>query len=840
MGRVEFLNSVYQNLFGRDMDDEGEEYWIGQLDAGRPVGGISLDTINGARNTSAGQDLTVVTNKLAVANYYTEKVITENATWTLADDQADAQDVLADVNSTAASVASGRALADTLVAADTAPAGQTFALTEDVEDMAGGAGADTFNTIVQTGATTWNTGDSIDGGAGNDTLYMRIIDVQEGENNDVSMSGVEHVRIRNFDNGAAADPIDASDWEGVTSIENYRSAAPGAFSADVIVEGVQNNVTLKSTDLVGSALEVTFANDALDSDEATLALEVDGSAGDFVVTVGGDDSVSTLSIKASGDDSDIGVRLYADTGTGLVDDEIENLVVTGDAALDLLFLSNEETTVISINASGNSGGLTFDARDVVAIEELTGSSGDDSIILASSADEAVIALGGGDDALDVITLHGGALGADVSIDLGAGDDTLTGVAGDLDDAASIVGGAGTDTISSVLIAAANRAAIAGFEKLDIEGESRSIDMTLSAGNSVTGLVISDALGGDVTISGLAGTAITVEVGADTGAGNDLTATLKTSTGSSDKATITFDDASTGYTVNKFASTSLESIAIVSDGGAGTNVLSAISDTANTLATITITGDQDFTLSDVDTNTTSVASSSTNPTANVTAALTLIDGSAATGNLTINAGTRTAYTDTTTGTFYFQYGSLTIKGGSGDDDIDHLASSGGTVYSYDGDDTVLLDGSSQIAYLGDGADTVAVSNSGQTIYVGADEDVDTVTVEDDSAFTTTGAAFSSSSKMTTIYDLASDDVIDLSNVESATNDPVEFDVSSYMSFVDAVNGAIQSADQINFFEWADGNTYIVVDGDVTAGEDAVLKLIGTGYEFDGTNGVITIV
>jgi hypothetical protein len=62
----------------------------------------------------------------------------------------------------------------------------------------------------------------------------------------------------------------------------------------------------------------------------------------------------------------------------------------------------------------------------------------------------------------------------------------------------------------------------------------------------------------------------------------------------------------------------------------------------------------------------------------------------------------------------------------------------------------------------------------------------------------------------------------------------------MSFVDAVNGAIQSADQINFFEWADGNTYIVVDGDVTAGEDAVLKLIGTGYEFDGTNGVITIV
>lgn len=730
--------------------------------------------------------------------------------------------------------------------------GENGPLTEDVEDMAGGAGADTFNTIVKTGETTWNTGDSIDGGAGADTLYMRIINVSAGEGSDVTMSGVEHVKVRNLDTSAFAGNIDASDWDGVTSIENYRSAN-GLFPAEVYVDGVQNNVTLKVTES-DVALLVTFAHDALDSDEATLALEVDdanGANAGFSVTVGGDDSVSTLSIKASGDDSNI--RITLDEAGG--DDEIENLVVTGGAALELDFSGNEDTTLISIDASGNSGGLTFNAGNITAIEELIGSSGDDDIILDDSADEAVIALGAGDDRL---TLHNATLGVDVSIDLGADDDTLLGASGDLDDATSVVGGAGTDTISSVLINSATRSLISGFEKLELDGESRSIDMTLSAGNSVTGLVISDTLGGATTISGLAGTAITVEVGSDTG--DDLTATLKTSTGSSDKATITFDDASTGYTVDKFASTSLESIAIVSDGGTGTNVLSAISDTANTLATITITGDQDFTLSDVDTNTTSVASSSTNPTANVTAALTLIDGSAATGNLTINAGTRTAYTDTTTGTFYFQYGSLTIKGGSGDDDIDHLASSGGTVFTYDGDDTVLLAGTSQTANLGTGDDGVTVKGGGQTLTLGDGDDTVEIyaaaatSISVPTGFLASGAngGYTSSTRVLTITDLTEDDTIDVTDY---TNDSVMTDETTtaddYMSLIDAMNAVIDAtADgDASYFQWLDGYTYVYVDGETdfdsdTAGADdanygTVIKILGE-VDLDMASGVVTIV
>jgi len=106
MGQDAFLEAVYQNLFERSIEADGLTYWKGQLANGRPVGGIILDIINGA----VGSDATTVANKLSVANYYTEAVMDANATWTLADDQADAIAVIADVTSDAATVATGEAL----------------------------------------------------------------------------------------------------------------------------------------------------------------------------------------------------------------------------------------------------------------------------------------------------------------------------------------------------------------------------------------------------------------------------------------------------------------------------------------------------------------------------------------------------------------------------------------------------------------------------------------------------------------------------------------------------------------------------------------------------------
>jgi len=218
MGQKEFLNSVYQNLFGRNMDSEGETYWLGQLNNGRPVGGIILDIINGARNTSAGQDLTVITNKLAVANYYTEKVITSNANWTQADDQGDAIAVISGVTSSAATVTASKALADTLIAADVAPTTPTFTLT---------AGAASVN----------------EGGTANFTL--QTTNVAAGTQYSYTLSGV-----------SAAD-VAGGGLSGIATIDaNGRAVISVNLTADATTEGSE---TLTVT-VAGQAASATVAD----------------------------------------------------------------------------------------------------------------------------------------------------------------------------------------------------------------------------------------------------------------------------------------------------------------------------------------------------------------------------------------------------------------------------------------------------------------------------------------------------------------------------------------------------------------------------------------------------
>ena len=65
----ELLNTLYQQLFGRDIDAEGAAFYGAALAAGDlSLQSIALDVLNGAQN----EDLTVITNKLAAATYFTD------------------------------------------------------------------------------------------------------------------------------------------------------------------------------------------------------------------------------------------------------------------------------------------------------------------------------------------------------------------------------------------------------------------------------------------------------------------------------------------------------------------------------------------------------------------------------------------------------------------------------------------------------------------------------------------------------------------------------------------------------------------------------------------------
>ncbi len=64
-----FIKAVYSNLFNRDPDTGGWEYWEGELNSGHvPKSVFILAVINGAQ----GDDVVILENKREVGNYYTE------------------------------------------------------------------------------------------------------------------------------------------------------------------------------------------------------------------------------------------------------------------------------------------------------------------------------------------------------------------------------------------------------------------------------------------------------------------------------------------------------------------------------------------------------------------------------------------------------------------------------------------------------------------------------------------------------------------------------------------------------------------------------------------------
>ena len=66
---IELVDSIFEQLFGRDPDPEGQRFYVESLDSGsRSLASITLDILLGAQN----EDRVIVDNKVQVADYFTE------------------------------------------------------------------------------------------------------------------------------------------------------------------------------------------------------------------------------------------------------------------------------------------------------------------------------------------------------------------------------------------------------------------------------------------------------------------------------------------------------------------------------------------------------------------------------------------------------------------------------------------------------------------------------------------------------------------------------------------------------------------------------------------------
>jgi len=606
MGREEFLNSVYQNLFGRDIDAEGEAYWLGQMNNGRPVGGIILDIINGARNTSAGQDLTVVTNKLAVANYYTEKVITENATWTLADDQADAIAVLAGVTSVSSTVDAGKAVADTLVAADTVPQGSSFTLTTNVDAVSGTAGNDTIQGII--GASgTYTVGDNIAGGSGTDTL--NLIDGGSATSAPfVSMSGVEVVNVRMLSAGTTI--INANDWDGVETLSNASSVDGSTLNAtgvattttikvyddsDVNV-AFSNSTTASSVSLtlvsVGTGNTATSLASASAAATANIDLDLNNSGLLAAVSVSVEGAVNLARLEAGSS-----VTSYTITGSGnaslVTDDTITSFNATAALGnLDVTFSGASEVTVV-----GGAGNDTFNLGSTLTnSDSINGGSGTDAVsftltgfnrTLSTSNVESITATFS-DDAGGVVnatgstavtySLQAGSAGADANVAgvVAGATINLTSNANNLDDVSvGYASGAASGTV--------NIGSATGAVALDI--------LTVTGVSSLSLKAVAGSAGAAVTIASanFGGAALSI-----TSSGGEADLAITNLTANALQTLTVTSNGSAGVTLTSGleANTALTSVSVIAQGSDAADVtLGGINHSGSALGfnTLSLTG-----------------------------------------------------------------------------------------------------------------------------------------------------------------------------------------------------------------------------------------------------------
>ena len=623
-GQDTFLNSVYLNLFERSIDSEGATYWAGQLNAGRDVGGIILDIINGAQGT----DITTVANKLEVANYYTEQVMANNTTWTSADDAADATSVIASVTSVYATVTSAKASVLTLIAADAVVEGRTFTLTTGANTgtlFTGNSAADFFDGSLNAGNQTLGTADNLNGGAGIDTLTATIL----GGTVRPTLTAIENIEVTGT---TATNTVDLSSATGYTALKSLSSTAAGLVTFNQI-----SAATVAGT--VQSSAGATFSfTDAALAGTNSFALNLDNASGTVTITdQGGSNALETVAITSSGSSTSLTQLVTgASSGTGVGTTQV---TVAGSANIHL-GTTALATQVLTVDAAAATGNVTVITGASTAGQTVTGGSGADSITLAGTA-------------IDVI--NGG-----------AGNDTIVVNAVLFTAADAVAGGADTDNLVISSLAAATDLTIADSLFTLVTGVERLSGGTLAQGNTTTsdisvtattfakaaGIVrFSDAASGDAAYSLTLGsaynaTAVTYDFSdvADTA---DFTATAAGTT-----AVMTFQGDADGLTAND-----------VLTGGtsAGDTLIFNAAGATGTIANAGLNGIENITVTATN-GAVTLTSNDTQITDASTTAL-VINAAAASGNSTFTLSAIT-HAMTYTGSGFID----SVTSGSGNDNI----------------------------------------------------------------------------------------------------------------------------------------------------------------------------
>ncbi|HYD70460.1 hypothetical protein, partial [Azospirillum sp.] len=662
-------------------------------------------------------------------------------------------------------------------------AGRNITLTTGVDSGAsftGGEGSDTFVGVVGTGlgatdGTTFNPGDNLAGGAGNDVLQLSVSGTHAADItvSAVTLNSIETLKVANFESSTNATIVNLATATGVQTISQTSSSANG----DTTFSAVQNQVAAEMMNGSGD-LTLTYADTVVSGAADTQTLTVSGvTAGTFTAQATATGSIETVAVTASGTVGNVLTNIAGGT-------TLSKLTVAGTQSLEVT--GALAASIKTIDASASTGGV--------------------NLTLNTNADYTVLG-GTGNDTISIGTAQ------------------TTG--------GSINGGEGTDTLAltanTVVTSTAEGQKFVGFETLNIshtealagdtDWTDRTQDVSYVAGITKIGLTklsLSDIVGTnnaananasvsftklgaavtDLAISGLSYT--DKNVAADDGNDDDVELTVSAAMATDTAAdaitvtlgtlgTTTVAAAGAGNVASATATDALtlnvtladhETISLVSQGAA--NYITTL--TAGDLKTLNISGSKALTIDTLSGNTLT----------------SIIDASTSTGNVTISANNSTTASSVLGGS-----GNDVLAGGSKNDTIDGGAGndilSGGdgndTISGGAGADSLLGQAGVDVIQGGDGNDLVLVATNAHFAGLTAAESIDGGAGNDTLEFTENSA-----------LSLVAADFAGVTNVEA-------------IKFTGNVSASVTLADS-NF---GTGTSLSIVDGLRTAG---TLTVTGT--------------
>lgn len=522
-----YVSALYTNILGSAGDTAGIAYWTARLAAGESKAAIVAEFVNGsltidipallasggisaADAAAATIRQQTLTNKADVGIYFANTLGAASnlnpatVSTSKAGLEADpiykaSQAAIAGVDSTAASVTTAKdAVAVAAGSANPAQAllGHTFTLTTGADTFVGGASADVFNALSvkadgsPAGATgTLGAFDSIDGGAGKDTLNIYSDGTANVGLKGATVKNVETININNTNAGFGA--VDASQFVGATAINQINVA--GA------VTNLAAGTTAGFNGIVGGTLGVSAAATA-----ATASVALTGVKGTAVT------NVVALNVG--------GAALNAVNVSG-------NIVQNTTAASSAVPATQEKQTIdftltTAVTADGNItvGGFTVPLTTAATTPALV-------------ASQVAAAINGQ-------TVNGFVVGATV---VGNTVEILyPSTAGNV--ATNAVVAAGTATLTGTLPAAATETTPGVLAVASAPAADASLALNVTAGNDVESVAVNTAVATTLTVTDGAGTkkVSTVDASASTGAvtyvGTANVANIKTGTGN-DTATL---------------------------------------------------------------------------------------------------------------------------------------------------------------------------------------------------------------------------------------------------------------------------------------------------------------